>query len=170
MTFIIVMGVSGAGKSSIGKALSEILGQPFVEGDDLHSPKNIAKMTAGIPLGDEDRIPWLRALASALNSKGRKGGAIAACSALKREYRSLLRRELRQEVRFIHLDGDKSVLYRRLNKRSDHFMPSTLLESQFSALELPENEVDTITLDFDLPIAEIVTKAAAFSFVERKLP
>jgi gluconokinase len=156
------MGVSGSGKSTIGQALGEGLNCPFIEGDDLHPPENIRKMRQGVPLDDHDRIPWLRAIAAALNATGKADWAVASCSALKRGYRNVLREALDRKVRFLYLAGERKVLIERMSQREEHFMPTSLLESQLATLEAPVGEEDVLTIDFDLPPSEIVARAVEF--------
>ena len=132
---MIIMGVQGSGKSTIGQALAERLNIDFVDGDDLHPPANKAKMAAGTPLTDEDRVPWLKTIGQTI-ADGRAAGrvTIVACSALKRWYRELLRSSDPSLV-FVHLVGDKSLLTDRLAHRDHEYMPSTLLDSQMETLE-----------------------------------
>jgi gluconokinase len=136
---IIVMGVSGVGKTTLGKRLAETLGWRFLEGDDFHPPENVAKMAAGIPLTDEDRLPWLerlRELIAEVLARGEK--AVLACSALKRSYRQFLTVDPAQ-VRWVYLWAPREVIARRLAARTGHFMPPTLLGSQLETLEAPED-------------------------------
>lgn len=134
---IIVAGVSGSGKSTAGALLAGRLGWPFIDGDLLHPPANIAKMVSGLPLTDEDRLPWLRALGERMDEQIAAGGsAVAACSALKRSYRDLLLGG-RPEARIAFLRIDKEVAARRLAARHGHFFNPGLLDSQFADLELP---------------------------------
>jgi gluconokinase len=134
---IVVMGVSGCGKSTVGALLAERLGWAFVEGDDLHPPENIEKMRRGIPLCEADRQPWLRSIAEVidrLRSKGSPG--IITCSALRRCYREMLA-DGRPHLRFLYLKGSRALIRRRLAQRLGHFMPPDLLDSQFADLEEP---------------------------------
>ncbi|MGH7712212.1 MAG: gluconokinase [Gemmatimonadaceae bacterium] len=133
------MGVSGSGKSLIGAAFARAIGVDFVEGDDYHPAENVARMALGIPLTDEDRLPWLRALARRIRSAKEAGsGLVLACSALKRSYRDLLREESGvPQLQFIFLHGPRALIAERLAGRRGHFMPATLLESQFAVLEEP---------------------------------
>jgi carbohydrate kinase (thermoresistant glucokinase family) len=126
------MGVSGSGKSTVGTALARRLAVPFMDADTLHPPANIAKMTAGEPLDDDDRQPWLERVGEWM--AGHRDGAVASCSALKREYRDQLRAHC-PEVEFLHLAGSPELIGGRLAARSGHFMPAALLRSQFDALE-----------------------------------
>jgi gluconokinase len=133
------MGVAGSGKSLIGAAFAHALDVDFVEGDDYHSAENVARMAAGIPLTDDDRLGWLRAIARRVReAKDAHTGLVVACSALKRSYRDLLRNESgAPSLRFVLLRGDRALIAPRLADRRGHFMPPTLLDSQFAALEEP---------------------------------
>jgi gluconokinase len=134
---IVVMGVSGCGKSTVGRALAEALGVPFIEGDELHPPRNIALMASGVALTDADRQDWLAAIAGQLGAARDAGrGIVVSCSALKRSYRDLMRAAA-GDVRFVHLHGPADLLERRLGARSGHYMPATLLRSQLDTLEIP---------------------------------
>lgn len=145
---IIVMGVSGSGKSTVGKALADKLGAVFLEGDGFHPPANIAKMSSGIPLTDDDRWPWLDALGGAMKTAGDSGSnAVAACSALRRSYRDRLRAILGPDLLFVLLDGRKNLIETRLGRRSGHFMPPGLLDSQFETLERPGADEHAIIAD-----------------------
>jgi gluconokinase len=160
--FIVMMGVCGSGKSVVGRRLAECLGLPFIEGDELHPPANVAKMSSGIPLTDEDRWPWLDAIADALNREGRlAAGAVAACSALKRIYRDRLRSRTAQPVRFVLLDGPRRLLENRMKHRSGHFMPASLLESQLRTLERPGADEAALRLDIRHSISALVEEAAS---------
>jgi carbohydrate kinase (thermoresistant glucokinase family) len=144
---LVLMGVSGCGKSTIAAQLAEMLGWPMEEGDRLHPAANIEKMRRGLPLNDEDRQPWLRAIAATIDGWRRIGSAgIITCSALKRIYRDQLTRG-RPEVWFIFLQGDKDLIRARLAGRSGHFMPPDLLDSQFADLEKPASDERVITVD-----------------------
>jgi len=144
---VIVMGVSGAGKTTVGARLAERLGARFFEGDRYHPPENVAKMHRGIPLDDSDRLPWLERLARELASAQQESGrAVLACSALRRLYRDILRAG-RNDVRFVFLKGEKEFIRERLARRTDHFMPASLLDSQFAALEEPAADEAVIVAD-----------------------
>jgi gluconokinase len=135
------MGVAGSGKTTIGVALARALNCPFVEGDDLHPRENVQRMAQGIALTDDDRRPWLLAIAARLREAKLEGtGMVVACSALKRSYRDLLRAEGAADTRFVHLSGDRAVIAERLAGRRGHFMPASLLDSQFATLEEPDPE------------------------------
>jgi gluconokinase len=141
---IIVMGVSGSGKTTLGTALASRLGVAFIEGDSLHPAENIAKMSAGTPLSDADRWPWLENISAALAAKQ---GAVGSCSALKRIYRDRLRSGIGPALRFVCLMVPRSELERRMAERRGHFMPPGLLDSQLAALEPPVGESDALVLD-----------------------
>jgi gluconokinase len=152
----VVMGVSGSGKSTVGAALADRLGWEFVDGDSLHPPANVAKMHAGQPLDDRDREPWLDAIAARIDSwieEGRPG--VITCSALKRRYRDRIIGD-RAEVRLIYLSGSRDMIGGRLATRRGHFMPASLLDSQFAVLEPPGPEEHPIVVDIDRPVAAIV--------------
>ncbi|MGW0547527.1 gluconokinase [Streptomyces altiplanensis] len=130
---IVVMGVSGSGKTTVGRAIAQRLAVPCAEADDFHSPRNVAKMRAGTPLDDEDRRPWLDAIAAWLAEHAGRGGVVT-CSALRRRYRDRLA-AVSPEVFFLHLDGSAELIAGRLAERKGHFMPASLLQSQIDALE-----------------------------------
>jgi gluconokinase len=141
---IVLMGVSGSGKTTVGKLLANALGAEFAEGDAYHPPENIEKMRQGIPLKDADRWPWLKILSAEIDRWVAAGTPVVlACSALKQGYRDVLAKG-RPEVRFVHLEGDKGLIRERLARRRGHYMPATLLDSQFAALEPPS---DALTVD-----------------------
>lgn len=154
MSPIVVMGVSGSGKSTVGAALAQRLRVPFADADDFHPPANIAKMTSGQPLNDEDRRPWLEATGKWLAERGEHGG-VMSCSALKRMYRDRLRRHC-PDVEFVHLSGTPEVIGRRQASRPGHFMPASLLNSQFATLEPLEPDEKGVTIDVDQSIDAIV--------------
>jgi len=137
---IVVMGVSGSGKSTIGRALAERLGWRFAEGDEFHSAANIAKMRAGVALTDADRWPWLDAIAAWIRETRAKGErCVIACSALRRAYRGRIAAG-RDDVRFVYLSGEYDAIAARMQQRSGHYMPLSLLKSQFDTLEPPLDE------------------------------
>jgi gluconokinase len=154
---VVVMGVSGCGKTTVGMALAERLGARFVEGDRLHPEANVAKMAAGIPLTDADRWTWLDAVAAALASDA---PVIASCSALKRVYRDRLRGGLNTPLHFLHLAGDRAILAQRMAERPGHYMPVSLLDSQLATLEPPGPD-EALTLPMDMPIDQLVDAAIA---------
>jgi carbohydrate kinase (thermoresistant glucokinase family) len=158
---IIVMGVSGSGKSTIGALIAGALGVPFVDGDSLHPRSNVEKMAGGHPLNDDDRWPWLATVGTTLADAGQQGsGMVIACSALKRVYRDAIRKTA-PATRFVHLSGSRDVLASRLEGRSDHFMPPALLDSQLSTLEPLEDDEPGIVVDIDQTVTAIVAEAAA---------
>lgn len=153
---LIVMGVSGSGKSTVAEALGERLGWRFEDGDSFHPASNVAKMKAGHPLTDEDRWPWLNAIADEIARVCDKGGhVIIACSALKHVYRDVLLRG-RDDVRFVFLKGSRELIAERLAQRKGHFMPPGLLTSQFDTLEPPEAGEHVITVSIDETVEAIV--------------
>ena len=150
---VVVMGVSGSGKSTVGAALARRLGVPFADADALHPQANIAKMAAGEPLDDDDRHPWLERVGEWLADHG--DGGVVSCSALKRGYRDQLRAHCPQ-VRFLHLSGSADVIGRRLAGRTGHFMPAALLRSQLDTLEPLGADEAGMTVDIDRDVAQIV--------------
>lgn len=157
--FLAVMGVSGSGKTTLGEALGQRLGLPFADADDFHSRANLAKMSAGVPLEDADRRPWLRAIGEWLADRP-DTGCVLSCSALKRSYRDLLR-ESAPALNFIHLNPPPPVVHRRMAGRLGHFMPASLVESQFQALEPLHPDEPGIVLDADLPVDQLLTACLA---------
>jgi len=149
---VVIMGVAGCGKSSVGEGLSARLGIPYRDGDDLHNPEAVEKMRAGIPLTDDDRWPWLDRVAAVLASEA---PVIVGCSALKRVYRDRIRAGAGAPVRFLHLAGSREVIAARMAARSGHYMPTSLLDSQFAALEPPGPD-EAVTVDIDQPLDAIV--------------
>jgi gluconokinase len=158
---VIIMGVSGSGKSSVGVQLAATFGCPFVEGDDLHPAANIQKMKAGTPLGDDDRWPWLDAVGRCVA----QGDVVVSCSALKQSYRDRIRSLAKRPVTFLFLKGDRALLEARLARRHHEYMPATLLDSQMAALEIPQGgqnpEPDVIVVEIDQPMATIIARALA---------
>ena len=144
MTHVVVMGVSGCGKTTVGRLLARHLDLPFIEGDELHPPRNVSLMAAGTPLTDEDRVGWLQAVGTELAR--RPAGAVASCSALRRRYRDQLRSQL-PGLRFVHLHGARPVLESRLRQRQGHYMPASLLDSQLQTLEPPSADEQALVLD-----------------------
>lgn len=151
------MGVSGSGKSTVAARLASALGLPFLEGDDFHSPANRAKMAAGIALQDEDRWPWLDALADAIAARRRAShGVVAACSALKRVYRRELLERAGPPLRFVYLNVDHDTAAARLAARPNHYMPVALLASQFATLEPPDGEECAVTIPASGAVEDVV--------------
>jgi carbohydrate kinase (thermoresistant glucokinase family) len=134
---IVIMGVSGSGKTTIGLKLSDVLGIPFFDADDFHSEENVTKMKHNIALNDTDRQPWLESLAIKISEWDSKNGAVLACSALKESYRKTLNSRV-NSITWIYLSGSFDVINARINNRSGHYMKSTLLQSQFDTLEIPK--------------------------------
>lgn len=157
---IVVMGVSGSGKSTLGALLAARLGCTFIEGDSFHDPASIAMMRAGRPLSDVERGPWLDRVAAALaHEVATRGIAVVACSALKRAYRERITDTLAAPTRFILLDNDPEELRRRLAERSGHYMPPSLLDSQFATLERPGPDERALTLETRVAPAKLVDAA-----------
>ncbi len=155
---VIIMGVSGCGKSTIGALLASQLRWEFEDADWLHPAANVDKMHNGIPLTDEDRRPWLAAIAAWIDHSRRSGGrAVVACSALKRRYRDVLIGD-RSDVRLVYLKGDEALIARRIATRHEHFMPRSLLHSQFEALEEPGPDENPIIVSIEPQPREIVAK------------
>jgi carbohydrate kinase (thermoresistant glucokinase family) len=155
---VIVMGVSGCGKSTIGALLAAHLRWEFEDADWLHPAANVDKMHNGIPLTDEDRWPWLAAIAAWIDHCRRSGGyAVVACSALKRRYRDVLIGD-RADVRLVYLKGDEALIARRIATRHEHFMPRSLLRSQFEALEEPRADENPVVVSIEPQPREIVAK------------
>lgn len=158
-SFIILMGVSGSGKTVIGKALAPKLNAEFIDGDNLHSQHNVDKMAAGIPLTDEDRFDWLQLIAKVGHEQVSQGtNCIIACSALKKAYRDILRIN-NETIKFIYLRGSFDLIHDRIVKRAHQYMPPSLLQSQFETLEEPQaDEKDVFVVSIDKGINEIVNE------------
>jgi gluconokinase len=171
LAVMIVMGVSGSGKSTIGALLARRLHWEFEDADWLHPASNVDKMHNGIPLTDEDRQPWLEAVAAWIDKTRRSGGhAVVACSALKRRYRIILIGD-RADVRLVYLKGDETLIARRIATRHEHFMPRSLLHSQFEALEEPDPDEAAIIASVEPEPHEIATRIlSALNMVEGVLP
>lgn len=160
MVFV-VMGVSGCGKTTVARAVAARLGWPLQEGDALHPAENVAKMAAGTPLSDADRRPWLAAVADWIDGRRRAGGhGLITCSALKRDYRRVIVGD-RPDVRLVYLRGDRDTIARRLAARTGHFMPASLLASQFATLEEPGGEERPIVVDVAGEPDEVVESVVA---------
>ena len=158
---VIVMGVSGSGKTTVGQGLATELGLELIEGDDYHPPENVDKMASGIPLTDEDRRPWLRTLAELLADRhARRQGTVLACSALRRPYRDLLRSAVpADETFFVQLDADRETLRSRMKSRKGHYMPPALLESQLATLEPLQYDEGGVIVDATRPDDVVVAEA-----------
>ncbi|UNZ18321.1 gluconokinase [Streptomyces sp. 891-h] len=154
---VVVMGVAGTGKTTVGRLLAEALGVPYAEADAFHPPANVAKMSAGTPLDDTDRAPWLDAIGAWAHGREGRGGVVS-CSALKRAYRDRLRAAAPGIV-FVHLTGDRALIGRRMAERADHFMPVALLDSQFATLEPLAPDEPGVVIDV-APGPETVTEQA----------
>ena len=163
---IVAMGVSSSGKTTVGQAIARRLHAPFLDGDDYHPPANIKKMSAGIPLTDDDRWPWLDALGTALHGAAEpKSVAVGACSALRRVYRERLRQAAGEPLVFIYLDGSFELIKARIEARKHHFMPESLLQSQFATLEPPGADENCISVPIDQTpeqIAETVVRKLSY--------
>ncbi len=154
---IIVMGVSGSGKSTVGEKLAEALNLPFLEGDSLHPKSNVDKMASGIPLQDEDRWPWLDKIGERMATA--EQGLIVSCSSLKKSYRERLRAAVGGQLAFVFLDGSFEVLHEHMGHRTGHFMPVTMLESQLATLESPVGEPLVFRVDVVDSIEKIVAES-----------
>jgi gluconokinase len=156
---VVVMGVCGSGKSTVGRLLADALGLPFLEGDAFHPPDNVARMAAGVALTDEDRQGWLRTLAEHIGTARRDGkGAVLSCSALRRSYRDTLRSQA-GGLAFVFLHGSPDLLARRMAGRTGHYMPTSLLDSQLATLEPPSDDERALTLDIARPPQELAQAA-----------
>jgi len=144
---ILIMGVSGSGKTSVGRLVARVLQVPFVDGDDLHPRANISKMKEGFPLTDEDRVPWLNRVAAEMLCLAQQEGGVVACSALKEIYRKILFSDVSFPVLLVYLKGTRNTLSQRLTQRTEHFMPPALLDSQLKTLEEPDA---ALTLSIEL--------------------
>lgn len=159
---IVVMGVAGSGKTTIASGLAEKLGVPFVEGDSLHPAANVKKMSAGIPLTDEDRWPWLRAIGERMEVERLTGhGVVVSCSALKHVYRDCLRQQVHGKVQFVLLDGSRELISDRMKQRKGHFMPPALLDSQFATLQKPTPDEHAVVLDISHTVPQLLAEASA---------
>lgn len=167
---IIVMGVSGAGKTVVGSNLAKTLGYRFAEGDSFHSAANVEKMRSGTPLTDEDRWPWLHAMAESIDRWRADGeNAVLACSALKKVYREILMAG-REDVVAVHLEGSHDLIAGRLSDREHEYMPPTLLQSQFDTLEEPDAEENVVDMDIapepEKIVANVVSELTARGFLK----
>ncbi|CAG9295388.1 gluconokinase [Celerinatantimonas diazotrophica] len=159
---VVLMGVSSSGKSSVGSALAKAIDAKFIDGDDLHPKANILKMSEGAPLNDDDRSPWLERIRDAAFSIGHKSEqGVIVCSALKRRYRNTIR-DGNPHLIFLHLYGDIELVSRRMRQRENHFMPQSLLQSQFDALEMPSHdETDVFTISIDGDFNQVVDRCVS---------
>lgn len=161
---MVVMGVTGSGKTAVGEALAHAISATYVDGDRLHPQANIAKMSAGIPLDDADRWPWLAKVGETLRRQ--PVPVIVGCSALKRAYRDFITEMAGAPVLFIYLDGSRELISKRMHERTGHFMPTSLLDSQFATLEVPGQDENAIAVAIDAPLDQIVADIEA-KFGER---
>ncbi|RYY65724.1 MAG: gluconokinase [Comamonadaceae bacterium] len=159
---VVIMGVSGCGKSAVAAGVGRMLGLRAIDGDDLHAPESVAKMRAGTPLTDDDRWPWLDRVGAALADTGASpAGTVIACSALRRAYRDRLRAAC-PGLQLVFLDGDAEIIAGRVGERRDHYMPPALLASQLKTLERPgSDEPDVTRLDIAQPLSDVVAQACA---------
>ena len=160
MRCYVLMGVSGCGKSSVGVALAAMCGMVFVDGDDLHPQSNIEKMSRGEPLTDEDRAPWLADVGRVLAKESQP--VVIGCSALKKEYRNIIRSEVPEPVNFLHLDAPQDVLAQRVAGRGEHFMPTQLLDSQIETLERLEEDEWGGAIDIAQTYPEVIAQAETY--------
>jgi gluconokinase len=157
---LVVIGVSGSGKTSVGEALAAAAGVAFVDGDDLHAPEAVAKMARGIALDDADRMPWLDRIGATLaDAATYPRGVVMVCSALRRAYRGRLRRGAGPGLRFVFLDGSIELIRARIATRRHRYMPASLLASQFAALEPPVGEADVVRVPIDGTLAAVIAAA-----------
>jgi gluconokinase len=162
MPALVVMGVSGCGKSSVGQAISDAINGTMIEGDAFHPEENIQKMSAGHPLDDTDRAGWLARLATVLSEAVANGERpVLACSALKKSYRDILRSKT-PGLGFVFLELTREVAGERVSHRPGHFMPASLIDSQFAALEPPQGETNVFPVDATLPVADIAARAVTW--------
>ena len=153
---VIVMGVSSSGKSTVGQSIARRLHVPFLDGDGYHPEANVEKMRAGIALDDADRWPWLERLAEALREAAdRKDAAVGACSALKRAYRDFLTQQAGEPITFVYLDGSRAIIAERMARRQHEYMPTSLLDSQFATLEIPDPATENVLV---VPVTDSVDK------------
>ncbi|RAZ92424.1 gluconokinase [Mesorhizobium hawassense] len=156
---MVVMGVTGSGKTTVGEALADAIGATYVDGDRLHPEANIAKMSAGISLDDDDRWPWLAKVGETLRQQ--PAPVIVGCSALKRAYRDFIIEQAGAPVLFIYLDGSRDLVSTRMHERTGHFMPTSLLDSQFATLEVPGKDENAIAVPINAPLDRIVADITA---------
>ncbi|WP_285114253.1 gluconokinase [Leifsonia sp. fls2-241-R2A-40a] len=166
---IVVMGVSGSGKTTVGRELARALGVPFIDADDLHPQANRDKMAGGTPLTDDDRGPWLRTVGHTIGEQAAAGrGVVVACSALRRRYRAAIADEAGVPVRFAHLTGRREVIRERMDDRAGHFMPPALLDSQLETLEPLASDEDGTAFSIDAGPAEIAARIRDWAASDRR--
>ncbi|WP_434715076.1 gluconokinase (plasmid) [Rhizobium sp. YTUHZ045] len=157
---VVIMGVSGCGKSSVGERVAVQYGMPFLEGDQLHPAANVEKMAKGIPLTDNDRLPWLDRIGEEIRTvQEASQGLVISCSALKRSYRDRLRQAADGRLAFVFLEGSRDLLLSRMQARQGHFMPASLLDSQLQTLEPPTGEPGVVTVAIDMALDDMVALA-----------
>ena len=160
---VIVMGVTSCGKTSVGEGLAKEFDCPFIEGDKLHPAANIKKMSAGIPLDDGNRWPWLEIIGKAMKAECDKGnGVVASCSSLKKVYRQKLAEAAETPITFIFLHGSRELLAARMADRKGHFMPTSLLDSQLRTIEVPGPDENALHLDVALSLAELIARSQEY--------
>lgn len=160
---LFILGVSGTGKTTVGQAVSSQIGKPFIEGDEFHPSENVKKMSSGIPLNDDDRFPWLAAIAqSARETAATHGGVVVACSGLKKAYRDILRQQASEEVIMVLLEGEPALLRQRHEGRKGHFMPPSMLDSQLDTLEVPTSDELVLSVHVDASISDIAHQVIEF--------
>jgi gluconokinase len=155
---IVVMGVAGSGKTTVGEGIARAYGVPFRDADEFHPAANIAKMSSGVPLNDDDRWPWLDAIGKAIHDAA-PATLVIACSALRRVYRERIVRAAGRPVRFVYLDGTPETLGQRIGNRRGHFMPPSLLASQLATLEKPASDENAITVSIEPPVDQVIGAA-----------
>jgi len=165
---MVIMGVAGSGKTSVGEALAARLGIIYRDGDTLHPPANVAKMRAGIPLTDDDRWPWLERVAHELRAADEP--VAIGCSALKRRYRDFILHETGAPVLFVYLSGPRELIESRMHARTGHFMPTSLLDSQFATLEEPQSDENAVVIDIEGPMDDVVNRIVAAIHGPQELP
>lgn len=166
---IIVMGVSSSGKSTVGQSIARRLHVPFLDGDGYHPAANVEKMRAGTPLTDADRWPWLESLATALHEAAdRKDAAVGACSSLKRAYRDFLTERAGEPILFVYLDGTRDVIAERMARRKHEYMPTSLLDSQFATLEVPDPQTENVLVVSVTDSVEQITRSVTKSLTHLK--
>ncbi len=158
---IVVMGVSGSGKTTVGEAIADALGVAFRDADAFHPEANVAKMSAGLPLNDDDRWPWLDAIGAAIHDTPPDRPVVVSCSALRRVYRERIQAAAGRPVDFVHLSGPHALLAERMATRKGHFMPVSLLDSQLATLEPPAADERAMTISIEMPVAAIVDRVLA---------
>lgn len=161
MQHFVVMGVTGCGKSTIAQGVAQRIDAAFIEADALHGDANISKMASGTPLSDDDRWPWLARVATAMQTH--QAPVVVSCSCLKRAYRDVLRKQSKLPIGFVHLHTDRDIIANRMAKRSDHFMPTSLLDSQIAILEMLGADEKGVIVDVNQSIELIIEEAVGYA-------